>query len=150
MAHSEAGPVDCRKNAHLVYRRQCNCCDCILLCLARMERPGERPATISLVQNHFEVVPLSHLGATGRSVLSTGNASRRLSWRRLSDFYPHAGARTKLGTTAMNSAWQLKRCPPWVCQRDNLGFQSAPLSLATHVWSLEELVGLLAESSNAS
>ena len=103
MGHYEASPVDCSENAHLVYRRQCNCCDCILFCLARVERPGARPATISLVQNHFEVVPLSHVGVAGRSVLSTGDASRSLSWWRLSAIYPHAGARTKFCEKAINS-----------------------------------------------
>ena len=109
MSHYQASPVDCSENAHLVYRHQCNCCDRILLCLARLERPGARPATISLAQNHFEVVPLPHVGIAGRSVFSTGDASRRLSWRRLSDIYPHAGARTKFCEKAINSVLYANR-----------------------------------------
>ena len=101
MSHYQASPVDCSENAHLVYRRQCDCCGCVLLCLAWLERPGARPATISLVQNHFEVVPLSHVGVAGRCVLSKGKSPRRLSWRRLSDIYPHAGARTTFRETAV-------------------------------------------------
>src|SRR6267142_1289108 len=141
MAHSEAGPVDCRKNAHLVYRRQCNCCDCILLCLARMERPGERPATIFLVQNHFEVVPLSHLGATGRSLFPTGDASRSLRWRRLSDIYSHTGVRTKFCEKAINSVLYANpgsnRAPQLNC---SLPYPSATLNslplLSADVWSV--------------
>src|SRR6266850_2806548 len=103
MSHYDASPVDCSENAHLVYRRQCNCRGCVLLCLARLERPRARAATTSLVQNCFEVVPLFHLGPAGRSVLSTSDASRRLSWRRLSDIYAHAGARAKFYEKAIDS-----------------------------------------------
>ncbi len=53
------------------------------------ERVGQRSLWSKIILRWF---PLSHVGATGGSVLSTGDASRRLSRRRLSDIYPHAGA----------------------------------------------------------
>ena len=46
---------------------------------------------VAFVQNHFEVVPPSHLGVACRSLLSPNEASGGLSGWRLFDIYRHVG-----------------------------------------------------------
>ena len=84
--------ISSREYAHPGYCHQCSCCDCVLFRLARLERSAARAPAVRFVQNHLEMVPLSHVGAACRSVLSKNEASGGLSGWRLFDIYPHAGA----------------------------------------------------------
>jgi len=64
--------------------------------MAGLERPGEYAQSILFVEDHFEVVPLSQLGAACGIVLFPHEGSGRFSWGCLSDFSLLPGERTKL------------------------------------------------------